>query len=144
MQTSKWTVLGSNKSWEWSTNKNVYDALDREFHFDNDPCKLGGTLGLLENWGKSNYVNPPYGRGLKDWISKAILESRKGNLSVFNVPARTDTGWFHDLVLPFASEIRFVRGRLKFGDATNSAPFPSVIIVFKPSHQPEETPAQIS
>lgn len=152
MNDRKWAVLGSCKSWDWSTSPDFYSALDAEFCFDHDPCKIGGTLGLLENWGRRNYVNPPYGRGLKDWFSKALLERAKGNLSVFNVPARTDTSWFHDYVLPNADEIRFVRGRLKFGAAAHGAPFPSIIVVFRPaaktdspvttSPQPESTPAQ--
>ncbi|MFA5389645.1 MAG: DNA N-6-adenine-methyltransferase [Candidatus Omnitrophota bacterium] len=133
MKTTKWAALGSKKSWEWDTPEEAYRDLDKEFHFDNDPCKRGGTLGLLEPWGKMNYLNPPYGRGLKDWFSRALIERQKGNGSVFNVPARTDTAWFHDYVLPFADEIRFVRGRLTFGKAKHSAPFPSVIIIFRPA-----------
>jgi hypothetical protein len=121
----------SQKTWEWPTSPDVYAALDAEFHFDHDPCPIGGTLGLLEPWGKMNYVNPPYGRGLIDWFNKALLEKQSGNSSVFNVPARTDTKWFHDFVLPHADEIRFVRGRLKFGHAKHGAPFPSIIVVFR-------------
>jgi hypothetical protein len=137
MRYSKWTPLFSGKSWEWSTPKEVYSELDGEFHFTHDPCKLGGTLGLLEPWGTSNFVNPPYGPGLSDWFSKAILEQAAGKTSVLLVPSRTDTRWFHDYAIKYATEIRFIRGRLRFGNSTNTAPFPSMLAIFLP-HMPEK------
>ena len=123
-------VVFKSMSVEWATPKAVLDALDREFHFTLDPCCLGGTedglATLFCNWsGERIYVNPPYGRGIRKWIERA----NEADVAVFLLPARTDTRWFQKC-LETASEIRFVRGRLKFGDATNSAPFPSVIVIF--------------
>jgi site-specific DNA-methyltransferase (adenine-specific) len=115
----------------WSTPKNVYDELDKEFHFDCDPCPLGGADGLEKEFGRVSFCNPPYSK-LKEWIKKCYEESIKGKTVVMLIPSRTDTIAFHDYVLKYAKEIRFVRGRLKFGGAKNSAPFPSAIVVFRP------------
>jgi site-specific DNA-methyltransferase (adenine-specific) len=121
----------SSKSWEWRTPAVLYAQLHAEFCFNFDPCPLGGDIDgsarLLNSWeGKRVFCNPPYGpeitRFLECW--------KDADLSVFLLPARTDTRWFHDICLPFASEIRFIRGRLRFGDATSSAPFPSMIVIF--------------
>lgn len=113
----------------WATPRDVYQALDDEFCFDFDPCPLDGTEdGLATRWdGRRVFCNPPYGPGLAKWLERGL----EANLAVFLIPARTDTRWFHDIVLPKAKEIRFIKGRLKFGDAVNSAPFPSMIVVFK-------------
>ncbi len=73
------------------------------------------------------FRNPPYGPGLGEWLKRGL----EAEVAVFLIPARTDTRWFHELVLPHATEIRFIRGRLKFGDAKNSAPFPSMVVVFR-------------
>jgi site-specific DNA-methyltransferase (adenine-specific) len=108
----------------------VYDALHYEFGFDFDPCPIGGDAlgdGLTVSWaGRRVYCNPPYGPRIGEWLAKA----REATLAVFLLPARTDTGWWHEFALK-ADEIRFVKGRLKFGDAKNSAPFPSVILVYR-------------
>ena len=77
--------------------------------------------------GRRVYCNPPYGPGIRPFLERGL----EADVAVFLIPARTDTKWFHELVLPHAKEIRFVRGRLKFGDAVNSAPFPSMIVVFE-------------
>lgn len=117
---------------EWSTPKDVIASLDKEFHFDFDPCPLSGggqiTDGLQIEWGKSNFVNPPYS-DIKNWIKKGWEENKKGKTVVFLIPSRTDTRWWHDYVMQ--GEIRFIKGRLKFGGAKNSAPFPSAIVIFK-------------
>jgi len=123
-------ALFSSLSGDWTTPKGLYKDLDKEFHFTFDPCPTNPTFdGLEVKWGSSNFVNPPYGRVIHKWITRGIQESRKGNTVVFLLPARTDTKWFHEQVIPFAREIRFIRGRLKFGGSTNSAPFPSMIVV---------------
>lgn len=85
-------------------------------------CKIGG--------GKRVFCNPPYGRELPKWIKKAHDEAEKGALVVMLIPARTDTRAFHDYIYHQA-EIRFIRGRIKFGDAKTAAPFPSMIVIFK-------------
>ncbi len=123
-------VLFKAESVEWGTDSAVYDALHKEFNFNYDPCPMDGTEDglstLFTPWhGLRAFVNPPYGRVIRRWIERA----HEAEVAVFLLPSRTDTWWFH-YALQNASEIRFVRGRLKFGNATNSAPFPSVIIVF--------------
>ncbi len=99
----------------WATPKEVYDALDREFHFDFDPCPLFSKEdGLIIKWGKRNYVNPPYSRKLKEgFIRRAFEESKKGNLSVMLLPVSTSTKIFHEIIYPNA-EIRFWKGRINF------------------------------
>lgn len=114
----------------WTTPKALYEDLDREFHFNDDPCPLHGSGGLDRPWGDSTYCNPPYGREIGKWIVKAYTEARGGKTVVLLVPSRTDTAWFQDYCLK-ADEIRFIKGRLKFGDAVNSAPFPSAVVVFR-------------
>jgi site-specific DNA-methyltransferase (adenine-specific) len=125
-------ALFMSETVEWPTPKGVYDKLDKEFHFDFDPCPYGGTQDglstLFTPWrGKRVFCNPPYGPEIRKWLERAA----EADLAVYLIPARTDTRWFHEEVLPNASEIRFVRGRLKFGDAQNSAPFPSMIVVYR-------------
>ena len=123
-------VLFSSMSPHWDTPKAVFDQLDAEFHFNDDPCPAGGLFGLDRSWGQSVFVNPPYSQ-IKAWMEKGLAEYRQGKTVVFLIPARTDTGWFHDHILPNASEIRFIRGRLKFGGAKFNAPFPSMVVIFQ-------------
>jgi site-specific DNA-methyltransferase (adenine-specific) len=122
----------SSASVEWPTPVDVYSELDAEFHFDFDPCPINGTQDglatLLMPWyGKRVFCNPPYGPGLAKWLERGL----DADVAVFLIPARTDTKWFHEIVLPKAKEIRFIKGRLKFGVAVNSAPFPSMVVVFE-------------
>ena len=123
------SVHYSSASEHWATPKEVYSALDAEFHFDYDPCPLRSeTDGLKESWtGHRVYCNPPYGPAIRKFLDKAV----EAKVAVFLIPARTDTRWFHEVILPKAHEIRFCKGRLKFGDAKNGAPFPSMIVIFK-------------
>jgi site-specific DNA-methyltransferase (adenine-specific) len=115
----------------WRTPKATYEALDAEFEFDFDPCPPNPQFdGLSVDWGKSNYVNPPYGNVIGLWLAKARQEQTKGRTSVFLIPSRTDTRWWHDHAMN-ADEIRFIKGRLKFDDQKNPAPFPSAVLVFK-------------
>lgn len=100
---------------EWATPKDFYKTLDAEFHFDYDPCPLKGTGGLEGDWGKRNYINPPYSRSLKlAFVKKAIQQARKGKLCVLLLPVSTSTVLFHDYIKPNAKQIRFVRGRIAF------------------------------
>ncbi len=123
-------VLFSSQTPSHATPRAFYAELDAEFGFDFDPCPLNDASiwdGCAMSWaGKRVFCNPPYGRGVDRWLAKA----READVAVYLLPARTDTAWFHDYALS-ADEIRFVRGRLKFGAATNSAPFPSVILVYR-------------
>lgn len=112
----------------WATPKDVYESLNNEFHFDDDPCPLHGSGGLDRDWGTSVFVNPPYS-DIKSWMEKGYSEAQKGKTVVFLIPSRTDTKWFHKYCID--AEIRFIKGRLKFGDAKNSAPFPSMIVILR-------------
>ena len=129
----------------WATPKELYDTLNTEFSFDFDPCPLrfdhitDENDGLLIEWGKSNFVNPPYSRSLKEaFILKAIQESNSGKLCVMLLPVSTSTKVFHDHILPNATEIRFLKGRVKFlgtntkGDfvSDKSPMHDSMIVVF--------------
>lgn len=123
-------VMFSSATDDWSTPKDVYRTLDAEFGFDFDPCPLHSNFdGLSMEWGWVSFVNPPYSN-IKDWCRKAYDEWKKGKTVVMLIPSRTDTKYWHDYIMK-ASEIRFIRGRLKFGDSKNSAPFPSAIIIFR-------------
>lgn len=136
-------VLFSSANEVWSTPQDFYDKLNEEFHFNLDPCALPENAkcdkfftpesnGLLQNWGGNvTFCNPPYGRKLYEWVEKCYNESKKPNTTVVMlIPARTDTRYFHEFIYHKAKEIRFIRGRLKFGKLKNSAPFPSMVIIF--------------
>jgi len=115
----------------WRTPKAVYQVLDAEFGFDFDPCPANPDFdGLSCEWGNCNFVNPPYGREISKWVKKGIEEHEKGKTVVFLVASRTDTKWWHELMRR-ASEIRFIKGRLKFDDSGNPAPFPSAIVILR-------------
>ena len=119
----------SSQRQNWRTPKKFYEELDKEFHFDHDPCPANPTVnGLATKWGKMNFVNPPYS-DIKDWVEKAYSESLQNRASVMLIPSRTDTRWWHDFVM-LADEIRFIKGRLKFDEHKNPAPFPSCLVIF--------------
>jgi site-specific DNA-methyltransferase (adenine-specific) len=130
-------VLFSSTNHCWETPDDVYSALNDEFHFDFDPCHKDSVWdGLSVEWGKSNFVNPPYGHEIGKWLAKGFMESLlDGKTCVFLIPARTDTRWFHDYCMK-SNEIRFIKGRLKFKGAVNPAPFPSMIVIFKTQEAP--------
>ncbi len=121
----------SSKLQTGKTPDDLYNILDNEFHFDFDPCPENSKFdGLTISWKKSNYCNPPY-TNQKAWVEKAYNESLKNKTCVMLLPARTDTKLFHDFIFKKAHEIRFIKGRLRFKQYTNSAPFPSMIVIFK-------------
>ena len=133
----------SSKTNEWSTPQDFFDELDKEFNFTLDPCATSENAkcnkyftvednGLKQDWSNDVvFMNPPYGREIKYWVQKAFEESLKGATVVCLIPARTDTAYWHDYIFGKADDIRFLRGRLKFGDSKNPAPFPSAIIIYK-------------
>lgn len=124
------SVHFSSQRLDWQTPKAVYQVLDAEFSFDFDPCPVKPKFDGLEiEWGGSNYVNPPYGNQIGLWLAKGYAEAQKGKTVVFLIPSRTDTRWWHNYVMK-ADEIRFIKGRLKFDEHENSAPFPSAIVIF--------------
>jgi phage N-6-adenine-methyltransferase len=151
MNSATQQVMFSSAVNDWSTPQKFYDRLDTRFGFTLDPCadswnhKCGKFYttaedGLSKNWqGETVFCNPPYGREIKGWIKKCYEESLKPDTTVVMlIPSRTDTAYWHDYVMK-AAEIIFVRGRLKFGEATNSAPFPSAVVVFENNKTPELT-----
>ena len=104
---------------DWKTPSYIYDELNKEFNFDFDPCPLQHNIekwdGLEIDWGKSNFINPPYSRKLKElFVLKAIKESKKGKTCVLLLPVSTSTILFHDYILPNKKEIRFIKKRIKF------------------------------
>ena len=130
----------SSLSNEWTTPDKLFKELDDEFHFTLDPCSTHENTkckdhytmedrGLEKDWQGSVFMNPPYGREIGKWIKKAYDESKKGATVVCLIPSRTDTAYWHDYVMK--GDIRFIRGRLKFSDGNNPAPFPSAIVIFK-------------
>ena len=134
--------LFSSLSGEWETPQGLFDVLNNEFGFTLDVCATRENAktyksfmrpedGLQENWGRYRcWMNPPYGREIGKWVQKAHESAQAGALVVCLLPSRTDTRWWHDYVMK-ASEIRFIKGRLKFSGHKNGAPFPSVIVVFQ-------------
>lgn len=142
----------SNKSDEWGTPQDLFDSLSSEFggfdvdvaaNKDNKKCERFYSIeenALIREWGLRNWCNPPYSL-VKEFCRKAIEEQKKGKLTCMLIPARTDTKFFHDYCYNKPNiEVRFLKGRIKFisadgsllrKGASNSAPFPSMIVIFK-------------
>lgn len=127
---------------EWETPDELFKKLDDEFHFTLDSCASDEnhkvdkyytieTDGLKSPWSGVVWCNPPYSQA-KDWVKKAYDEAQKGSTVVMLIFTRTDTRYWHDIVMK-ADEIRFIRGRVTFKGATSNAPFPSAIVVFRPN-----------
>ena len=112
----KQTKVRNNSGDDWATPKEFYNKLDSVYHFDFDPCPYQSDFdGLTIEWGGCNFVNPPYSRKLKEaFINKALEESKKGKTCVLLLPVSTSTKIFHEVILPNAKKIEFLRGRLKF------------------------------
>lgn len=136
--------LFTSLSCEWATPQKLFDRLNQEFGFTVDVCATRenakcarfyhqGDDGLLQDWDGVCWMNPPYGRHIGRWVRKAFESARGGATVVCLLPARTDTAWWHDYVM--RGEIRFLRGRLYFGDGGGRAPFPSAIVVFRSQHR---------
>lgn len=135
---------------EWSTPQDFFDKLNKEFNFTLDPCATKENAkcakfytkeddGLSKSWeDEMVFMNPPYGREIGKWVAKIAEEG-----GVALLPARTDTRWFHEYIYGKA-EVRFVKGRLKFGGSKTNAPFPSMIVIFpKPEAvEAKPTPAE--
>ena len=131
----------SSKTDLWATPQPFFDALQSEFGFTLDVCASTENAkcrdffaeeqdGLAQDWTGVCWMNPPYGREIGKWVAKAYQSAKKGATVVCLLPSRTDTAWWHDYA-SHATEIRLYKGRLKFGDAVNSAPFPSALVVFR-------------
>lgn len=142
---------------EWPTPQVLFDALDAEFEFTLDPCADESNAkcsryftkdddGLSQDWSGAVFMNPPYGRQIGEWVAKAWRESLAGATVVCLIPARTDTSYWHDYVMR-AAELRFIRQRLHHDNErhrenvssgkakAHNAPFPSVVVVFRPGHK---------
>ncbi len=141
MASTKMAVHFSSETDEWETPQDFFDRLNEEFHFTLDVCATPENAkcskfftkrenGLLQKWTGVCWMNPPYGREIGKWVQKAYESALEGATVVCLLPARTDTAWWHDYCMK--GEIRFVRGRLKFGNATENAPFPSAVVIFRP------------
>jgi len=135
----------------WTTPRDYYNKVNVEFNFTLDAAALESSTLVLDNWygpdhpdesrrdaftrdwakdsAGAIWLNPPYGRTIKDWVRKANAVANGGGTVVCLLPARTDTSWWHDYCIHH--EIRFIRGRLKFGNQKNSAPFPSALVIMK-------------
>jgi site-specific DNA-methyltransferase (adenine-specific) len=147
---SRRSVHFSSASSEWATRPELFAELDREFCFTLDACATAENAkcphyftrqqdGLKQPWSGRVFCNPPYGRGVTgDWVRKAWESAQSGQaeIVVLLLPSRTDTAWWHDYCLQ--GEVRFRRGRERFGDAKSGAPFPSAVVVFRQAQEPYE------
>ena len=130
----------------WSTPQSFFDTVAEAYAFTLDVCALPESAkcsryftpeidGLTQTWAPEVcWMNPPYGRQIGRWVKKAYDESRRGATVVCLLPARTDTRWFHAYCLH--GDVVFLKGRLKFGGSKNSAPFPSILVTFRPPVSP--------
>ncbi len=139
-------LMFSSKTEVWSTPQDFFDKMDAEYNFSLDVCAISDNAkcstfftpevdGLKQEWYGTCWMNPPYGREIGKWVAKAYDEAvRKKNCKVVALlPARTDTRWFHDYIyMKRGVTVDFIKGRLKFGDGKNSAPFPSMVVIFTP------------
>lgn len=142
-------IMFSSKTDEWETPQIFFDELNAEFNFTLDPCANESNHkcayyftkeddGLSKEWGEHiTFCNPPYGREIGKWVKKAYetvfepWDYTSNTKVVMLLPARTDTKWFHDYIYKKNGvEIRFIKGRLKFGAQKNPAPFPNMVVVF--------------
>lgn len=142
-------VMFSSVKDDWTTPDGLFCDLAREFNFTVDAAASNTnakcnyywdkqTDGLAQEWkGHTVFCNPPYGREIGKWVRKGYQEGHKpGTTVVMLIPARTDTAWFHEYIHNKA-EVRFLRGRLKFGGGQNSAPFPSMVVIWRGPHENE-------
>jgi len=139
----------AHKTDEWETPQPFFDDLDKEFGFTLDVCASEANhkckwyfsmqdCGLARNWEHSTcWMNPPYSQ-LRAWMKKASESAKRGATVVCLIPSRTDTIAWHTYVWDAERhaprpgvQIRFVKGRLKFGGSKNSAPFPSAVVIFR-------------
>lgn len=138
-----WGAAFSSATDDWATPRQTFLEMSHQYGpFDLDVCASSENAkcarfytqaqdGLAQDWvadGPRCWMNPPYGEAIGGWMAKALAESQRGAYVVCLVPSRTDTAWWHDYAM--RGKVVFLRGRLKFGDAENSAPFPSAVVIF--------------
>lgn len=125
----------------WATPQDFFDVYNARYGFELDVCATPENAkcarfftkaedGLAQEWSGTCWMNPPYGRTIGQWMRKAYESSLKGATVVCLVPARTDTRWWHEYAM--RGDVEFIKGRLRFGEAKNSAPFPSAVVTFRP------------
>jgi len=148
MSAIRWATLFSSNYQDWPTPDDLFRILDAEFHFTLDACATPTNAkcdhyytlfddGCSQNWGTERvWCNPPYDE-TREWLAKGRESAQQGALCVFLIAARTDNRAWHEEAMN-ASEIRFLRGRLRFGNARNTAPFPSAIVIFRPCNKTDE------
>lgn len=133
---------------EWPTPDTLWKPLDDEFGFTLDVCATDENAkcpryytraddGLAQPWSGVCWMNPPYGREMVAWLKRANAEKANGVTTVALIPSRTNTGWWHDIVMP--NEVRFVRGRPKFGNADQGLPWPLAVVVFRSNESSADT-----
>jgi phage N-6-adenine-methyltransferase len=139
---NKMAVMYSSATDVWATPQDFFDEVNAKYNFTLDACANTENAkckkffspeqdGLKQNWGGRIWMNPPYGRVIGNWVEKAYQESKNGALVVALLPARTDTRWFHNYIYKKKGvKIHFLKGRLKFGDAKEPAPFPCILVEF--------------
>lgn len=150
-------VMFSSKTDLWETPQDLFDKLDEEFYFDLDVCALPENAkcekyytpeqdGLSQPWSGACWCNPPYGKNVVDkWVKRAWEKSAEGATVVMLLPARTDTKWFHEYIYKQDRvEVRFLCRRLKFGNSKNSAPFPSMVVIFRPQNYKRDVLGRIT
>lgn len=134
--------LAENRTDIWATPQHLFNKLNAVFNFTLDVCALPENAkcrdfytpeldGLKQEWTGTCWMNPPYGREIIDWVARAAETAKQGHTVVALVPVRTDARWFQDYCL--GREIHYIRGRLKFGNATSNAPFGCCVVVYRPS-----------
>jgi site-specific DNA-methyltransferase (adenine-specific) len=135
-------AMVSSKTNEWETPKWLFDELNGEFHFTLDPCATPTNTkcpryytkeqnGLVYDWkDEVVFMNPPYGGNTGKWLAKAWHDSLRGAIVVCLIVSSTDRSYWHDYIFPYATEVRWLRGRITFGDANSTAPFASAIVIF--------------
>lgn len=135
-------AMVSSKTNEWETPQGLFDQLDEEFHFTLDPCATDDNAkcrryftkeenGLTQDWsGEVVFMNPPYGGHTGKWLAKAWHDSLRAAVVVCLIVSSTDRSYWHDYIFPHATEIRWLRGRITFGEANSTAPFASAIVIF--------------
>jgi phage N-6-adenine-methyltransferase len=133
-------LMFSSKTDMWATPQDFFDKLNSVFKFETDVCAIKENAkcaryfspdddALKQEWTGTCWMNPPYGRGIGEWIEKAYTSAKKnGATIVCLIPARVDTKWWHSYCAK--GEVHFVKGRLKFGGSKDSAPFPNAVVVF--------------
>lgn len=138
-------LMFSSNTDQWATPQAFFDRLNSVFRFKTDVCALPENAkcerffspdvdGLKQDWQGVCWMNPPYGREIGKWVEKAYRSAKENGATVVCLlPARVDTRWWHDFCAK--GEFFFVKGRLKFGDAKDSAPFPNAVVVFRPRIQ---------